>query len=90
VHNLLHVKPTTGATYSNQHTKCLINVKVTGWGTLITEHALYSSKHRVVIAGGNYRCSTLTHSTLPSCTKSALYQKKRNLELKDRVTGLLI
>lgn len=90
MHNLLNVKPTTRATYSKQHTKCLINVKVTGWGTLITEHALYSSKHRVATAGGDDRYST--HSTLPSCKKSAWYQQNTNLELTDsyRVAGLLI
>jgi len=84
MHNLLNVKPTTRATYSNQHKKCLINIKVTGWGTLITEHALYCSKYRAVTTGGDCRYST--HSTLPSCKKSALYQHNTNVKL----TGLLI
>lgn len=90
MHDLLNVKPTTRAAYSKQHTKCLINVRVTGWGTLISERALYSSKHTGVTTGDDERYST--HSTLPSCKKSAQYQQYKNLELTDsyRVTGLLI
>ena len=59
--SLLHVKSTTRATYSKQHTKCLINVKVTGWGTLTTEYTLYSSQHTAV--------TDYSYSTLPSCKK---------------------